>query len=98
MQHEKSATQNCNTRVQHENWSSAKVPHKKSATQKSAIRKEGNMNSTRKKRNMELVQHEKRATWKDCNINKVQYGNNATSTKYNTKIAQTKNATSKSAT
>ena len=47
---------------------------------------------------MELVQHEKRATWKDCNINKVQYGNNATSTKYNTKIAQTKNATSKSAT
>ena len=52
----------------------------------------------KKKRNMELVQHEKRATWKDCNINKVQYGNNATSTKYNTKIAQTKHATSKSAT
>ena len=51
----------------------------------------------KKNRNMELVQHEKRATWKDYNINKVQYGNNAASKKYNTKIVQTKNATQKSA-
>ena len=61
------------------------VQHEKNATRrKCSMKREEHKKSSviimqyEKKSNMKIVQHGKRATWKECNTKKVQHGNSKT--------------------